>query len=522
MASVDELLERARREIAQGRSEQAIPLLNEAFALDPESAELRCEMGALARRQGELALAARHLRRCLALDPDHIRAWGLLGETLMLGREPRQAAAAFGEGAKRTRPSGEAWWRLGRALRLAGNLDEAHSVLGHAVAASGPRSMARYELAMTRLAQGARDEAETLLAALCAGHHADLLTATAGAQLAVLRHGPPRDDAARRVAFHVKSPFHGPILMPGVEGCLDRHHVMLSHEVDELIAFDPDVVVASDTQLAALGRLMPRAHTVQSRHGLASKGHAEQTVVTCDYFCVTDEMQAEWFRTRGLAPRVAFWPIGYLQLDRLFRGEVTAAEVGRRPDRPVVLFAPTIGQTVSALGMLGEDPVAALRPDDDAFTLVIKPHPEIELRHPEWMARLRRAATAHPHVVLVEQAATDIQPWLVAADLLVTDVSSVMFFYLALDRPLVLLSSPLRHASRERLDPDGPEWRWRHIGEEAEDPAAIPATIARALAEPGARADARHACLVEMFGASRDGRAGERLAERIAGLVPRT
>jgi CDP-glycerol glycerophosphotransferase (TagB/SpsB family) len=266
---------------------------------------------------------------------------------------------------------------------------------------------------------------------------------------------------------------------------------------------------------------MPRAHTVQTRHGLVSKGHAQQAVATCDHYCVTSEAQADWFRGRGLLPRIDFWPIGYLQLDPLLRGEVAPADVHRQSGRPVVLFAPTIGQTVSALGMLGEDPVAALRPDDDAFTLVIKPHPELEMRHPAWMERLRRAATAHRNTLLVANAAVSIDPWLVAADLLVTDISSVMFFFVALDRPLVLLSSPLRHTSGERLDPEGPEWQWRAIGEEVEDAAGAPAAIARALARPGARAEARRACRETIFGSLTDGRTGERLARRIADLVPR-
>lgn len=184
----------------------------------------------------------------------------------------------------------------------------------------------------------------------------------------------------------------------------------------------------------------------------------------------------------------------------------------------MILFAPTIHETVSAMPMLGEDPVSAMRPAaHDAF-LIIKPHPELPQRHPEWMDRLVVAAALHENVMLVTDTHAPIDRYLAAADLLVTDCSSVMFQYLPFDRPLVRLSNPARIGTTERYDPEGPEWTWRQIGEEVHDVSALPAAILHAMAGPGVRARERETCRHAMFGEFTDGRTGERLARHIADL----
>jgi len=515
---VDALLAEARRLIALRRPEHAIPLLNEAAALDPGHAGLRYEMGALCARQGAIAGALVHLQASVAADPHHAAAWNEIGGCHMLARRHREAADAFEHARHGTGPQSGPSWRLARALRLAGDRAAATAAMKEVLATGQVRAPALHEHALQHFAAGDRERAGEIWRMLAAPERPSEVGPAARARLAMLNDGLVEAMTARRVAFHVKSAFHEPILTPGWMACRGRHHVLVSQDPEEIVAFDPEVLVASDTQLAALQGLMPGAVTVQTRHGLGSKGHLPQLAASCDILCLSHARQEAWFRERGALPKQAFWPIGFLQLDPLFSGSVVPAEVPRRPGRPVVLFAPTIGQSVSGLGMLGDDPVAALRPDPDAFTLVIKPHPETAARHPDWWGALTASVARHPDVLLVSQAARDIVPYVAAADVMVTDVSSVMFFFAAVDRPVVLLSNPARHDDPERFDPGGPEWVWRGIGEEVEDAAGLPSAIGRAVRDPGARAELRAACRAEMFGELTDGRAGERLAQRIAGL----
>jgi len=515
-----ELLGEARRLMALQRTHLAVPLLNEALRHDPESSELRYHVGALAVRQGELEAALRHLTLCVESEPAHAAGWSRIGGCHMLaGRYPAAAQAYLKARAGIGEESGPSW-RLARALRLCGRLAEAERIMQVVYDVPSVETAAVHEYAVLHLTMGQHEAAAMLWRKLAAIKGGSLIAAIARARLAMLEDVPVDVPNARRVAFHLKSPFHEAVLTPGYMACRGHHHLLVSHDAEELVAFDPEVIVACDSHLPGLKRLMPKAVTVQTRHGMASKGHAAVLARHCDYFCLSHGRQEAFFTDQGIHPPGGFWPIGYLQLDPLLNGSLAPAAVPRAQGMPVVLFAPTIGDSVSALGMLGPDPIAALRPDPKSFALVIKPHPETAMRHQSGWRILLASAERHAHDTLISEATCDIMPWIAACDLMVTDVSSVMFFAAAIDRPLVLLSNPARHDHPERFDPDGPEWRWRSIGEEVVDVADLPKAIATALAEPGHRAAARQACRDEMLGDLTDGRAGERLARRIADLVP--
>ena len=514
-----ELLAEARRLIALRRSHLAVPLFNEALKLDPDNAELRFHAGSHALRQGMPDLALRHLKRCVAADPAHAAAWVQIGGCHMLAGRHADAAEAYGHARQGTGKESGPNWRHARALRLAGRHDEALAELRDVFAAASAETAAFHEQAVLHLDLGRRDLAAAIWQRLATRAGESLVSATARARLAMLDSPQTDMSRARRVAFHLKSAFHESVLVPGYLACHRHHHVLVSHDAEELVAFDPEVIVACDSHLSGLKALMPRAVTVQTRHGMGSKGHAALLARTCDYFCLSHASQEAFFTNQGIHPPGGYWPIGYLQLDPLLNGSVMPPDLSPREGRPVVLFAPTIGDSVSALGMLGEDPVAALRSDAESFLLVIKPHPELQARHPAWWQALTASAQRHDGVVLVDQAARDIMPYIAACDLLVTDVSSVMFFAVAVDRPLVLLSNPARHTQPDRFDPDGPEWRWRCAGEEVEDAMHLAQAIAVSLGDPARHAAGRVACREAMFGDLTDGRAGERLARRIADLA---
>ncbi len=515
-----DLLAQARRLMALRRSHEAVPLLNEALKLSPRDSALRLEAGAFALRQGQIDLALRHLAICVEEDPANAAAWVQIGSAHMLARRHEDAAQAYARAREGRGEAAAPSWRYARALRLTGRHREAAQELQPIVDAPNAETAAFHEQALLCMANGRRNDAGRIWQRLAVLGSKSLVGACARARLAMLEDGPVTAPDARRVAFHLKTPFHEAIIRPGYMACRGRHHILVCHEAEEMVAFDPQVIVACDSHIAGLKQLVPGAVTVQTRHGMGSKGHAPLLAQTCDYLCLSHANQEHFFTDRGARPARGFWPIGYLQLDPLLAGNLPVIALPGKTAAPVVLFAPTIGDSVSALGMLGEDPVAALRADPDAFTLVIKAHPETAMRHPEWWQALTDSAARHANTVLVNDPAADIMPFIAACDLLVTDVSSVMFFAAAIDRPLVLLSNPARHDHPDRFDPEGPEWRWRAIGEEVEDATRLAPAIAAALADPARHAGARRACRDDMLGDLTDGRAGARLAQRIAALAP--
>jgi teichoic acid glycerol-phosphate transferase len=167
--------------------------------------------------------------------------------------------------------------------------------------------------------------------------------------------------------------------------------------------------------------------------------------------------------------------------------------------------------------MLGKRTGALIRGERRDLSIVIKPHPVTADHHPDWLATWRALAAADPHVHLVDDPAADVMPYLKAADVLVSDASSVIFEYLALDRPIILLTNPDRRKVAH-FDPNGIEWRWRDVGIEVHDVAKLSEAVSVALDNPALQADRRAHYRQELFGDYTDGRAAERIGQKITAL----
>lgn len=319
--------------------------------------------------------------------------------------------------------------------------------------------------------------------------------------------------------------FHDPILRPAFEALRKDHNCLLTSSEAELIKHCPEVVIMAEAVAGRLRQQMPCALFIHTRHGLASKGHAYKGANESDYLCVTSPAMKDWYLKNNAHPRRDFWVIGYLQMDPIFRGIELPLPDGMRvdPDRKVVLFAPTCTVQMSAAPMLGERFVERIRGSRQDVSIIIKPHPLIAKQNPQWIEWWRAAAAIDPHVHLLQDLNADIMPFLQRADLLISDASSVMLEYLALDRPMVLLSNPARTSCKE-YDVRGYEWTWRDMGEDIEDPDQLASAVNRALDNPTERAAQRARYREQLFGQYTDGRAFERLTAHVDGLrsvVPR-
>ena len=133
------------------------------------------------------------------------------------------------------------------------------------------------------------------------------------------------------------------------------------------------------------------------------------------------------------------------KVDRLVDGSIDRRNVLRRlglpDDRPTVLYAPT-WSPASSLNRFGVEIVARLR--EQPVNVIVKLHDRSRDPRPlysggvDWIGRLR-PLLAPGSAVLATSA--DICPYLVAADVMVTDHSSAGFEYLLLDRPLGIVAA---------------------------------------------------------------------------------
>ena len=300
-----------------------------------------------------------------------------------------------------------------------------------------------------------------------------------------------------------------------------RHECLPTGNTGELTRFLPHVIVAAeDLTYLHLRAHLPFSRFVHTRHGLANKGIPARSFRAADYVCVTSEFVRDEFIAQGIQPRREYWVTGYIQMDNLFSAPRPALIP---PKRKVVLYAPTWHHGLSSLPMLGERAVELLHGGRSDTFVVIKPHPLVqEGQDPNlapWMETLRLACRGRPNTHLIESRGEDVMPWLKAADVLVTDASSVQLEYLALDRPLVLIDNPERLTSLH-FDSKGLEWVWRDMGESIAEANALPAALANALDHPKQRAPQRAVYREKLFGTLADGHSGGRLAERIDRLAP--
>ncbi|MEK9751908.1 MAG: CDP-glycerol glycerophosphotransferase family protein, partial [Rhodospirillaceae bacterium] len=175
-------------------------------------------------------------------------------------------------------------------------------------------------------------------------------------------------------------------------------------------------------------------------------------------------MAAEIAERRGL-DRARIWATGYPAMDCVFHGG------GARPagKRPTVLYAPTDRPMLSSAEMLGDEAVELIGRGRTDIDIVLKPHPRHAEAPPPWLAGWRELATRYPNVALIDDPAVRIADIMIAADVLISDVSSVMLEFLALDRLMVLISNPNRFNDSTHFDSAGYEWAWRDMGEEVHD-----------------------------------------------------
>jgi hypothetical protein len=149
--------------------------------------------------------------------------------------------------------------------------------------------------------------------------------------------------------------------------------------------------------------------------------------------------------------------IGLPKIDRLASGlcdgKRALATLGFPTSKPIALYAPTFSPA-SSLHSAGEAIVMSLA--SCGFNVIVKLHDRSFDSDPrytggvDWRARFNAIARRAP-VRLVDTA--DSSPWLAAADLMVTDHSSVGFEYLILDRPLIVYEVPELVAAA-RINPE--------------------------------------------------------------------
>lgn len=456
-------------------------------------------------------------RQFVAEHPGEERGWLVLVGCVEQGGNFPEAERLAAMGLERFARNARLRAARARALVQCGRLDEACGLLdGSELSPEDALLRAEIELARDP-PRAARTYAA--LAEAFPRHPAVALGRLAAESAGGAPERPPA------IAFLVKADWHAWIHLP-IAQALRAGGTAFTCTTNAwmLPALRPQVVVLSSPTPPVMGELrqrLPRARFVNTRHGVSvnGKNYGLYSAGACEFVCASSEHQAGELRRLALLPAERVWPTGYPQMDALFRrlrGGPAGASPGRR-----VLFAPTFNPELSAAYLVGEDPVPALRGDDESIRVVLTGHPQLRQEAPALLAAWRSLARTRPNVEYFDSAEENVVALLPEADVLVSDVSSVATQYLALDRPLVRLVDLERARASRAYDPGATEWQLDAAATTVTRREDLAAAVRAALAgsEPEAHAANRRRLREELFGTLTDGRAGERIAQRLANLV---
>lgn len=534
-----------------GRLEDAVIGFGRALEIKPDYAIAALNLGETLQKLGRLDEAEASLRRAVALDPASAKAVVGVG-TLLVEKQNIDEAITYYRKALDLNPAYDAALNnLGLALKFRPNFDREIAACREILSAQPNTASVKIKLAGLLWQQGAADEAAILLEPVLAAEAAnasanywfglvhqgrdDLTRARhfferalaldpgdvhAEAALANLDGAERmhREEGTKRVALHINQRYHYRILRPVFDALRKEGHICrLTPHVSELTAFEPDMVILAESHAPYLRHRLPKALFVWVRHGLISKNATTHAARVADFACLTSEASRDWYIRQGGRPRRDFWITGYPQMDILFQPGAPPLGVELEPDRKVVLYAPTWTPGLSSADMLGERVVDLIRGRRTDITLLIKPHPVTVNHRPEWLETWRAVAASYDHVHVFDDPAADVMPLLKKADVLVTDASSVMFQYLAVNRPMVLITNPGRFQV-SHYDPRGIEWRWRDVGREVHDREELAPAVSDALDDRTLGSEQRARYRRELFGRYTDGRAAERIAQKITEL----
>jgi len=182
--------------------------------------------------------------------------------------------------------------------------------------------------------------------------------------------------------------------------------------------------------------------SVQIFHGVSFRNRAIRPEnMGWDYYFIIGPYMRRRFESAGFIeaddPRAL--SIGFMKTDAFFdtaNGQADAQQaLGFDGSRPVLLLAPT-GQRYNAMETMGLEVVQQLVATD-RYDLLIKLHDHPK-KNIDWKTEL--APFLSPHCVLTEDP--DVARCQQAADVLITDASSVSIEYTLLDRPIIYLDVP--------------------------------------------------------------------------------
>lgn len=256
--------------------------------------------------------------------------------------------------------------------------------------------------------------------------------------------------------------------------------------------------------------------TALMQHGIGPKS-VYYTVSDSDFDVRFVEGEYRLNRLQSMFPDKQFIDTGYAKLDPIVQGieaGIDLEKLGLDPAKPTLLYAPTFYPS-------SIEKMAANWPAEFAeYNILLKPH-YFSLSKPAYKKQkkllLHWATFENAYLATAEQ--TNLLPFMASADLLISDASSALFEFAALDKPVVWCDFyHLRWSYRgifkfrfnKRMDED--LYRYAAVAKHAKSYKKLKAVVDQQIAEPESFAQQRAQYTYELAGKV-DGQCSKRIVD---------
>ena len=258
----------------------------------------------------------------------------------------------------------------------------------------------------------------------------------------------PHKNKNIKAAFYYSMPFQLRVLEPIAE---EFEETLLSNSINEIEEWMPNVLFTSDAAQIPNLRGFCDSNNVKLiglRHGVANKYiPTDPQYALANYVCGSEWDKID-FESAKVFPKDKFLITGNPWIDGVFK--ISKRDLNTK--NPTILFAPTYNPEVSAAVFLKDDLIDLIRSVYPESKIIIKPHPAIidndhhyVTQYKELFVSLiekwKKNVSKDARVLLIEDSKVSISDYFAETDILISDGSSLIFEFMALNRPILLYTS---------------------------------------------------------------------------------
>jgi tetratricopeptide (TPR) repeat protein len=276
--------------------------------------------------------------------------------------------------------------------------------------------------------------------------------------------------------------------------------------VHEPYSYQPDITFMCDFSyqyVEGLGRIVNIGHGTICKGWFYNKSKISQRENCADLICVPGAVHKERLRHQVYKPIVV---TGMPKLDKCFDGSLSYQNIMHKfrldPEQKTVLLAPTFNEEFSIVPYLQNIDLTKVFPD--FINLIIKLHGVADDHIKDMFLRLQ---DKNRNVYIADTFNAD--EIFFVSDLMISDVSSVIYEFISLGKPVLLFDSQ-RQREYHNYNETDLEWEYRDVGFRFTDVNRIPQMIFKLFTSAKTKEVSE---VAEKFISVRDGSSSEKVVK---------